>query len=68
MPRIVHCFHRRLLAQIGLLHKQNFPLTDGACLNDMEYSIISFHIKRENDDLPVLAFFLEPEELWPSEY
>jgi len=43
------------------LHKRNFRLTDGACLNDMEYSIISFDIKRENDDLLVLL--PETEEL-----
>ncbi|KAG1716819.1 hypothetical protein ID866_341 [Astraeus odoratus] len=43
------------------LHKRNFRLTDGACLNDMEYSIISFDIKQEGDDLLVLL--PESEEL-----
>lgn len=47
--------------RIGPLHKRNFRLTDGACLNDAEYSIISFDIKQENDDLLVLL--PEPEEL-----
>jgi len=43
------------------LHKRNFRLTDGACLNDTEYSIISFDIKQEDDSLLVLL--PEPEEL-----
>ncbi|KIJ61882.1 hypothetical protein HYDPIDRAFT_176844 [Hydnomerulius pinastri MD-312] len=36
------------------LHKRNFRLTDGECLNDMEYSIISFDVKQEGQDLLVL--------------
>ncbi|KAI6107610.1 hypothetical protein EDD17DRAFT_629483 [Pisolithus thermaeus] len=43
------------------LHKRNFRLDDGTCLNDMQYSIISFDIKKEGDDLQVLL--PEPEEL-----
>jgi nitrite reductase (NAD(P)H) len=49
------------VVQIGPLHKRNFRLTDGACLNDAEYSIISFDIKQENDNLLILL--PEPEEL-----
>ncbi|KAF9239853.1 hypothetical protein BU15DRAFT_87858 [Melanogaster broomeanus] len=36
------------------LHKRNFRLTDGECLNDVEYSIISFDVKQEGDNLLVL--------------
>ncbi|KAH0839338.1 hypothetical protein J3R83DRAFT_20 [Lanmaoa asiatica] len=36
------------------LHKRNFRLTDGECLNDTEYSIISFNVKQEGGDLLVL--------------
>lgn len=43
------------------LHKRNFRLTDGACLNDMDYSIISFDMKQEDDNLLVLL--PEPEQL-----
>lgn len=43
------------------LHKRNFRLSDGTCLNDMQYSIISFDIRQEGDDLQLLL--PEPEEL-----
>ncbi|KAH7909470.1 hypothetical protein BJ138DRAFT_1066987 [Hygrophoropsis aurantiaca] len=43
------------------LHKRNFRLSDGECLNDAEYSIIAFDIKQEGDDLLVLL--PEAEEL-----
>ncbi|KAH7886820.1 hypothetical protein F5I97DRAFT_1058573 [Phlebopus sp. FC_14] len=36
------------------LHKRNFRLTDGECLNDTSYSIISFDVRREDDRLLVL--------------
>ncbi|KAF8843892.1 nitrite reductase [Paxillus ammoniavirescens] len=41
------------------LHKRNFRLTDGECLNDTEYSIISFDVKQEGEDLLVLLPELE---------
>ncbi|KAI6043894.1 hypothetical protein EDC04DRAFT_2599764 [Pisolithus marmoratus] len=43
------------------LHKRNFRLSDGTCLNDTQYSIISFDIRQEGNDLQVLL--PEPEEL-----
>ncbi|KAF8137709.1 hypothetical protein EV363DRAFT_1318672 [Boletus edulis] len=43
------------------LHKRNFRLTDGECLNDVDYSVIPFDIKREDDNLLVLL--PEPKEL-----
>jgi len=36
------------------LHKRNFRLTDGKCLNDDNFSIISFDVKQEGDNLLVL--------------
>ncbi|KAG2031435.1 hypothetical protein BDR03DRAFT_986432 [Suillus americanus] len=36
------------------LHKRNFRLTDGKCLNDEDFSIIPFDVKRGGDDLLVL--------------
>lgn len=36
------------------LHKRNFRLTDGKCLNDEDFSIIPFDVKQEGDDLLVL--------------
>ncbi|KAG1736104.1 uncharacterized protein EDB91DRAFT_1142842 [Suillus paluster] len=36
------------------LHKRNFRLTDGKCLNDEDFSIIPFDVKQEIDDLLVL--------------
>ncbi|KAF9219484.1 nitrite reductase [Gyrodon lividus] len=43
------------------LHKRNFRLTDGECLNDKEYSIISFDVKQVGEDLLILL--PEPEQL-----
>ncbi|EGN92390.1 hypothetical protein SERLA73DRAFT_172962 [Serpula lacrymans var. lacrymans S7.3] len=36
------------------LHKRNFRLNDGECLNDDEYSIIAFDVKQEGDELSLL--------------
>ena len=36
------------------MHKRNFRLTDGKCLNDEDFSIIPFDVKQEGDDLLVL--------------
>ncbi|KAG1902240.1 uncharacterized protein F5891DRAFT_1025513 [Suillus fuscotomentosus] len=36
------------------LHKRNFRLTDGKCLNDEDFSIIPFDVKQEGDNLLVL--------------
>ncbi|KAG1862042.1 hypothetical protein DFJ58DRAFT_715324 [Suillus subalutaceus] len=36
------------------LHKRNFRLTDGKCLNDENFFIIPFDVKQEGDDLFVL--------------
>ena len=52
---------QRLIVHIGPLHKRNFRLTDGECLNDVEYSVIPFDVKQEEDDLFVLL--PEAEEL-----
>lgn len=36
------------------LHKRNFRLTDGKCLNDEDFTIIPFDVKQEGDNLFVL--------------
>ncbi|KDQ57287.1 hypothetical protein JAAARDRAFT_194442 [Jaapia argillacea MUCL 33604] len=36
------------------LHKRNFRLTDGECLNDDDYSILAFDVKEESHNLFVL--------------
>ena len=38
----------------GPMHKRNFSLTSGACLNDDNYSIIAFDVKVDGDDISVL--------------
>ncbi|KAI0668754.1 nitrite reductase [Trametes maxima] len=40
------------------MHKRNFDLTSGECLNDDSYGIISFQVKTDGDDLLLLL----PEE------
>jgi nitrite reductase (NAD(P)H) len=40
------------------MHKRNFSLTSGSCLNDDNYSIIAFDVKVDGDDISVLL----PEE------
>lgn len=36
------------------MHKRNFVLTSGECLNDDSYRILAFDVKVEGDDLLVL--------------
>ncbi|KIP04506.1 hypothetical protein PHLGIDRAFT_31334 [Phlebiopsis gigantea 11061_1 CR5-6] len=43
------------------MHKRNFSLTSGACLNDDNYSIIAFNVKVEDDGISVLL--PEPKDL-----
>ena len=43
------------------MHKRNFDLTTGACLNDGDYGVIAFDVKREGDDL--LLLLPEPDAL-----
>lgn len=43
------------------MHKRNFTLKSGACLNDDAYSILSFDVMVEGDD--VLLLLPEAEEL-----
>ncbi|OSD05584.1 nitrite reductase [Trametes coccinea BRFM310] len=40
------------------MHKRNFDLTSGKCLNDESYGIISFEVRTEGDDILLLL----PEE------
>lgn len=36
------------------MHKRNFNLTSGDCLNDENYSILSFEVKVEDEDIMIL--------------
>lgn len=36
------------------MHKRNYDLTSGACLNDDSYGIIPFKVKADGDDLLLL--------------
>ena len=36
------------------MHKRNFSLTTGECLNDDSYGVISFEVKVDGDDLLLL--------------
>jgi len=36
------------------MHKRNYQLDTGECLNDSNYSIISFDVKEENGDVYLL--------------
>ncbi|EJF58500.1 nitrite reductase [Dichomitus squalens LYAD-421 SS1] len=43
------------------MHKRNFSLTSGECLNDSSYGIIVFDVKTEGDD--ILLLLPEPDDL-----
>ena len=43
------------------MHKKNFHLSTGECLNDSDYSIIAFEVKEENKDIYLLL--PEPDDL-----
>lgn len=43
------------------MHKRNYQLDTGACLNDNDYSIISFDVKEESGDIHLLL--PEPDDL-----
>lgn len=48
------------------MHKRNFTLTSGQCLNDDQYSILAFDVKiseDDSDDPDVLIRLPDPEEL-----
>ena len=38
----------------GPMHKRNFSLTSGTCLNDDAYSIIALDVRVDGDDISVL--------------
>jgi nitrite reductase (NAD(P)H) len=41
------------------MHKRNFELKTGDCLNDSEFSIITFEVRADGDDISLL---LPPED------
>ncbi len=43
------------------MHKRNFSLTTGECLNDESYGIVTFDVKTEGDEL--LLLLPEAEDL-----
>ncbi|RPD71067.1 nitrite reductase [Lentinus tigrinus ALCF2SS1-7] len=43
------------------MHKRNFSLTTGECLNDDSYGVVTFDVKTDGDD--VLLLLPEPEDL-----
>lgn len=45
----------------GPMHKRNFQLKTGACLNDNNYSILTFEVKLEKGN--IFLFLPEPDEL-----
>jgi nitrite reductase (NAD(P)H) len=46
------------------MHKRNFSLTSGSCLNDDNYKILTFEVKVEDDGTDDISILLpEPEAL-----
>lgn len=43
------------------MHKRNFALATGECLNDASYGVITFDVKTDGDNL--LLLLPEPEDL-----
>lgn len=50
-----------LTRHIGPMHKRNFSLTTGECLNDESYGVVTFDVKTEGQDL--LLLLPEAEDL-----
>lgn len=49
---------------VGPMHKRNFSLSSGSCLNDDRYSILAFEVKVEEDGSDDISVLLpEPEDL-----
>ena len=49
---------------LGPMHKRNFLLNSGNCLNDDRYSILAFDVKIEDDGSNDISVLLpEPEDL-----
>lgn len=44
------------------LHKRNFALTDGECVSDPDYSIISFKAREDPNNSSNIELLLPPEE------
>ena len=47
----------------GPMHKRNFSLSSGACLNDDNYSIIAFDVKVQEETDSILVLLPEPQDL-----
>lgn len=45
------------------MHKRNFSLTSGTCLNDSNYSILAFDVKVEEGSDDILVLLPDPEDL-----
>lgn len=45
------------------MHKRNFSLTSGACLNDNNFSILTFDVKVEDGSDDISVLLPEPEDL-----
>ena len=48
---------------LGPMHKRNFSLSSGVCLNDDNYSILAFDVKVQEGSSDILVLLPEPEEL-----
>lgn len=44
------------------LHKRNYTLTEGACLNDSEYSILTFEARENPDNADEIQLLLPPKD------
>lgn len=47
----------------GPMHKRNFSLTSGACLNDNNFSILTFDVKVEDGSDDISVLLPDPEDL-----
>ena len=45
------------------MHKRNFSLTTGSCLNDDNYSLIAFDVRADEGSGDIAVLLPEPEEL-----
>ena len=45
------------------MHKRNFSLKSGSCLNDPNYSILTFDVKTDVDTGDILVLLPDPDDL-----
>ena len=62
-PAITHIGNDSYPLVPGPMHKRNFSLSTGACLNDDNYSIIAFDVQVDEGSEDIMVLLPEAEDL-----